>query len=172
MAVALNNEIYLWNANTGDITNLLSLDDDNYVSSVSWIEEGNYLAVGISDGNVQLWDTDKNKRLRTMTGHDVRVGSLSWNSYILTSGAKNGCIFNHDVRVANHHVGTFVGHTQEVCGLKWSPGGQYLASGGNDNTVNIWNNSINHDTESNKPLFTFTEHQAAVKVSFIQNFIL
>ena len=29
-------------------------------------------------------------------------------------------------------------HRQEVCGLKWSPDGQQLASGGNDNMLCIW----------------------------------
>jgi len=167
LAVALMREIYLWNANTGDITNLLTLDEEQYVSSVSWIEEGNYLAVGTSSGDIQLWDTDKNKRLRTMSGHSSRVGSLSWNSYVLSGGSKEGLIHNHDVRVAQHHIGTLNGHNQEVCGLKWSPGGQYLASGGNDNTIQIWPNCMTHNTDNNKPIYTFTEHQAAVKVIMI-----
>jgi len=32
----------------------------------------------------------------------------------------------------------FVGHKQEICGLKWSFDGNYLASGGNDNRIYIW----------------------------------
>ena len=30
------------------------------------------------------------------------------------------------------------GHSQEVCGLAWSPDGRTLASGGNDNLLNLW----------------------------------
>ena len=30
------------------------------------------------------------------------------------------------------------GHQQEVCGLKWSPSGGQLASGGNDNLLHVW----------------------------------
>lgn len=30
------------------------------------------------------------------------------------------------------------GHRQEVCGLKWSPDAQCLASGGNDNKLFVW----------------------------------
>ena len=44
-----------------------------------------------------------------------------------------------------------------VCGLKWSPDNQYLASGGNDNKLFVWNSS------SIQPVHTFTEHLAAVK---------
>ena len=164
LAVALMREIYLWNANTGDITNLLTLDEEQYISSVSWIEEGSHLAVGTSDGDIQLWDTDKVKRLRLMPGQAGRVGTLSWNSHILSGGTKTGLIQSHDVRVANHLISNLSGHTQEVCGLKWSPGGQYLASGGNDNTIQIWSNSMSLNADNNKPIHTFTEHMAAVKV--------
>lgn len=165
LAVALNREIYLWNSDTGDIVNLLELPEDEYVSSVSWIEDGNCLAVGTSAAEVQLWDADKMKRLRVMTGHTGRVASLDWNAHILSSGSRSGYIHHHDVRVAQHHVGTLSGHAQEVCGLKWSPGGQYLASGGNDNAVRIWPNVMTRDVENIQPVYTFTDHQAAVKVS-------
>jgi len=47
--------VYLWNAASGDIVQLCQMDTtDIYVSSVSWIKEGNYLAVGTSDGAVQV----------------------------------------------------------------------------------------------------------------------
>jgi len=32
----------------------------------------------------------------------------------------------------------FESHTQEVCGLKWSPDERYLTSGGSDALVNVW----------------------------------
>ena len=47
---------------------------------------------------------------------------------------------------------------QAVCGIEWSHDGDQLASGGNDNVVNIWNKG------GETPLHTFTEHQSAVKV--------
>lgn len=49
------------------------------------------------------------------------------------------------------------GHRQEVCGLKWSPDNQYLASGGNDNRLYVWN------MQSLSPVQTYTDHLAAVK---------
>ena len=65
------------------------------------------------------------------------------------------------MRVAAHHVATLANHSQEVCGLSWSPDGQYLASGGNDNAVNVWDSTLGMEVV---PLHTFTEHQAAIKV--------
>jgi cell division cycle protein 20 (cofactor of APC complex) len=164
LAVALNREVYLWNAHTGNIVNLLQLPEGEYVSSVAWVEGANHLAVGTSMSEIQLWDADASKRLRTMRGHDSRVSALSWNSYTLTSGCRNGAIHHNDVRVANHHVGSLTGHVQEVCGLKWQPGGQYLASGGNDNMVYVWpNTTTSMDSANIRPVYSFSQHQAAVK---------
>ena len=49
----------------------------------------------------------------------------------------DGRIVNNDVRIRNHVVQTYEGHSQEVCGLKWSGSGQQLTSGGNDNLLHI-----------------------------------
>jgi cell division cycle protein 20 (cofactor of APC complex) len=95
-----------------------------------------------------------------MKSHQGRIGCLSWNQHVLTSGSRSGDIHHHDVRVAQHHVGTLKVHTQEVCGLKWNPDGRYLASGGNDNIVSIWDSVMSHE---NKPLHVLRDHVAAVK---------
>lgn len=70
------------------------------------------------------------------------------------------------MRIAQHHTSTYKLHSQEVCGLKWSPDYRYLASGANDNLVGIWE-STKHSTSSSQtaqePLQVFREHNAAVK---------
>ncbi|KAH9488604.1 ubiquitin-protein transferase activating protein [Bulinus truncatus] len=160
LTVALGNGVFLWNADSGAISELMELSTpEEYITCVSWVQEGAVLGVGLSSGVVQLWDTDNQKLIRSMSGHASRVGSLSWNAHVLSSGSRTGAIHHHDVRVANHHIASLENHTQEVCGLKWSPDGKFLASGGNDNLVNIWSNQMS----SAPPMFTLTDHQAAVK---------
>ncbi|CAG5114589.1 unnamed protein product [Candidula unifasciata] len=155
LTVALGTAVFLWNADNGTIMQLMELSTPNeYISSVAWVQEGAAVAVGLSNGVVQL--------IRSMTGHATRVGSLSWNSYVLSSGSRTGAIHHHDVRIAQHQIATLEHHTQEVCGLRWSPDGRHLASGGNDNLVNIWSNQFGSNAGST-PLYTFTDHQAAVK---------
>lgn len=85
------------------------------------------------------------------------------------SGSRSGAIHHHDVRQANHHVSTLRKHTQEVCGLKWSPDGKLLGSGGNDNILNIWDANMNASQVNETPLYSLSSHQAAVKV-FSTNF--
>ena len=63
----------------------------------------------------------------------------------------------HDVRVADHQVARLAGHQQEVCGLAWAGDGKTLASGGNDNMVQIW------QLGRESPLHSITQHQSAVK---------
>lgn len=98
-----------------------------------------------------------------MDGHSARVGSLAWNSSIVSSGSKDGSIIHHDVRERDHNIATLTGHTQEVCGLKWSPDYTYLASGGNDNVVNIWSGTTASGQSTNNTVHSFTQHQAAVR---------
>ena len=136
LAIVLGSSIYLWNAETGQNT-ILNESVEN-VCSINWMNSGTCLAVGLENGAVELWDTNKNECLRTMAGHSDRVTALSWNEYMLSSGSKDSKIFNHDVRIQSHITSTFLGHKYEVCGLKWSPDGIQLASGGGDNKICIW----------------------------------
>jgi cell division cycle protein 20 (cofactor of APC complex) len=109
---------------------------------------------------VELWDAEKQVCLRQLKSHTQRVGSLAWNQHVLTSGSRSGEIHQHDVRVAQHHVGTLKLHTQEVCGIKWNSDGRHLASGANDNLVAIWDSFMSHER---RPIHVLREHQAAVK---------
>lgn len=163
LAVGLGANVYLWNAGTGTIEQLFELDANDYVCSVAWIQEGPCLAVGTTEGNTELWDCSQMRRMRVMNGHTSRVGSLAWNSHILTSGSRLGKIVHHDVRQRDHLISTINAHAQEVCGLKWSPDGQYLASGGNDNMLQIWPSTSLAGRNHHQPIHSFNQHQAAVK---------
>mmetsp|Transcript_7185 Transcript_7185/g.13401 ORF Transcript_7185/g.13401 Transcript_7185/m.13401 type:complete len:509 (-) Transcript_7185:152-1678(-) len=164
LAVALSQAVYLWNAETGDIDELCNVEDegpDAHISSVSWIQEGGgHLAVGTSWGQTMLWDVRAKKQLRKMNGHSDRVGALSWNRHVLSSGGRDNLIINHDVRIAEHKVANLASHTQEVCGLAWSPDGMTLASGANDNKLCLWDAAA---SSTSRPRYELTEHQAAVK---------
>lgn len=160
LAVALNQTVYLWDAGTGSINELCTFDSgpNAHISSVAWVQEGGvHLAVGTSAGSTQLWDVQAGKQLRSMEGHTDRVGSLSWNRHILSTGSRDTSIVHHDVRIAQHKTAILKGHHQEVCGLAWSPDGETIASGGNDNLLCLW------DAARFTPKFRFTDHQAAVK---------
>ncbi|KAG2303110.1 hypothetical protein Bca52824_031761 [Brassica carinata] len=137
--------------------------DDFYLKILDW-SSANVLAVAL-DNSVCLWDaftgsvTELVTRLRTLEGfHHTRVGSLAWNSHILTTGVMDEHIFNNDVQIRSYVVATYKGHTQEVCGLKWSGSGQRLASGGKDSLMHLWDRS-----SSTQWLHRLMGHTSAVK---------
>jgi WD40 repeat protein len=180
LAVALGPSVYLWNANSGSVSELMSVNEtlavDAYVSSLKWVQSENdppILAIGTSEGTVQLWNVAAERKLRelkyassklamgslsdTLAPH--RVSSLAWNSSILSSGHRAGHIFHSDVRVAQHQVSSMAkAHQHDVCGLAWSPDGAQLASGGNDNVLNVW-----EGLDASTPRHSLTQHTAAVK---------
>jgi cell division cycle 20-like protein 1 (cofactor of APC complex) len=62
-------------------------------------------------------------------GHSARIGTIAWNSNLLTSGSRDKSILQRDIRQSQNFINKLVGHKQEICGLKWSFDEQQLASG-------------------------------------------
>ena len=170
IAVGCTTSVILWNNNKTQSEILLNYPCRNleesenvvekYVSSLIWSNEGDKLAVGHSLGCVEIYDINKKKLISNYSGHKGRVGVVSWNGNIISSGSKDCNIITRDIRTKNNNeniIVKFVGHSQEVCGLKWSFDGSQLASGGNDNNLMIWN------LHSTKPIMCNSSHLAAVK---------
>ncbi|KAJ0435731.1 putative transcription factor WD40-like family [Helianthus annuus] len=135
LAVALGQELYLWNPS----------------------HDGKTLAVGLSQSHIQLFDAQTSKLINRLEGH--HVGATSWNGHILTSGSGKA-ILNHDVRVRNSLVSRLKAHRSKVCGLKWSITGNLLASGVDDNVVYIWEASRMNSAQF---VYRFKNYVAAVK---------
>jgi len=184
LAVALANNVYLWNAATNEVSELLQLEQGDCVTSVSWAPGGAHLCVGTDSAAVQLWDTTRMTLVRSMRGHSARVGSLAWNpvSRCVNSGSRDALVLQHDARAHRHRTATLVGHQQEVCGLSWAADGSTLASGGNENFLCLWDAARSGAHRASReppdapnatgaarlglecaPRVTLRHHQAAVK---------
>ncbi len=161
LAVGLGSCVYLWSACTSKVTKLcdLGVSSQDSITSVAWTQRGTHLAVGVNNGEVQIWDTVKCKKIRKMDGHSARIGALSWSGATLASGSRDRLIYLRDVRIQQPFTARLGAHKQEVCGLKWSfDEPAHLASGGNDNKLLVWDIK-NH----RQPKHKFAEHTAAVK---------
>lgn len=168
LSVGLGACVYLWSACTSQVTRLCDLaTEGDSVTSVNWNDRGNLVAVGTNKGYVQVWDTTASKRILQLEGHTARVGALTWNGDQLSSGSRDRMILQRDTRSSSATSGSnadrkLAGHRQEVCGLKWSPDRQHLASGGNDNKLLVWSASAS-SSHQQQPSQTYSEHLAAVK---------
>ena len=99
VAVALGAAVYLWNAGSGSIEQLMECAaEDDYVTSVAWAADGKHIAVGTSSAAVQIWDAGRSRQVRALRGHSARVSALSWSGTTLSTAGRDTLVLNHDVR--------------------------------------------------------------------------
>ncbi|UJR27892.1 hypothetical protein I4U23_009157 [Adineta vaga] len=128
LAVGLNASVYLWNANTNNITRLCDLQtESDTVTSVAWSDRGQYVAVGTHKSIVQIWDATTNRKTASFPRHTARVDALAWNDQCIYSSSLDRFILQNDTR-SNKQERKLAGHRQEVCRLKWSLDRHLLAS--------------------------------------------
>jgi WD40 repeat protein len=85
--------------------------------SISWSPDGTRIAGALMDFSVGVWDVDTGDRLLRMDDHPIRVESLAWSpdGKLIASGDTNGNLYLWD-----------------------ADNGMYLAWGGLDDSVWIW----------------------------------
>lgn len=139
ISIGLDNAVYVWSTQTNKASKIYECQSDGYICSLSWDAKAQYLAIGESDGRIKLFDVQASKVAFDIASHECRVSSLAWNDNLLSSGSRDRRILTRDIRCPEIVQTAYLGHKQEVCGLKWSPDKSLLASGGNDNKLFIWN---------------------------------
>ncbi|KAF0389153.1 WD40 repeat-like protein [Gigaspora margarita] len=157
LSLGLESCAYLWNTGTSKMAKLCDLGLISSVSSVKWHPQGSQLAIGTAEGKLQIWDTQKLMKIRDCTSHSSRVGTLSWNGNLLTTGSADRCIFHRDPRSPYDNIRILTDHKSEICGLKWNNEGDQLASGGNANELFIW------EGLNLSPIRKLDGHKAAVR---------
>lgn len=152
ISICLGETLYNYSYNDGSVSEIISLEA-GYLSSVK--SEAGKLAVGTSEGSLHIYDQLRGTQVfRNENQH--RISSLEWAENVISLGMKNGVIRHYDIR-SNKLIKDVKLHSQEICGLKWSPNKQFLASGGNDNLVQITQIGLN------SIYCSFARHQGAVK---------
>jgi len=133
LALALQDQVFLIDHLSGQNKVLLTLSDDmpgKYVASINFDRSGEALAVGTSDRQVQIYDVERQKQVRKITGSLARVSALSWNKsilapYLLSASGPDTLIVNHDVRMRRSAINVLEKHGCEVTGLEWSANCSY-----------------------------------------------
>ncbi|RKU23370.1 hypothetical protein C6499_18615 [Candidatus Poribacteria bacterium] len=132
------------------------------------------IAIGMDNGNVELWDTTTGKKLSTirenveklpvpseLTGmmddnNSIFVLAFSPDGTRLASGSRDTTVQLWET-TPNHAPVTLRKHTGWPTALAFSPDGKLLASGGTDNTVILW------DTVTSESLATFSDHLSDIR---------
>lgn len=142
-----DNQVLLWQANTGHLSGQLGLPERVEVSSLAFNPEGRLLAVGQTNGVISLWQPDTQQHQADLLGyasvwpvvvHDFRL-AFSPDGQILASADSVGTIMLWDVASRQPLGEPLAGPAGPVNSLAFSPDGQILASAGVDGTVVLWN---------------------------------
>ena len=138
ISVGLGNSCYLWSFSNNLVEKVSEFDENNLITGLTWNIKADDLAIGAMDGKVEIFDVQKKVATQSFYDHHERVGALSYFGNMLLTGSRDKQITLRDIRKKGRPVMTFSVHHQEVCGLKWSPDGEYFASGGNDNALYVF----------------------------------
>ena len=111
----------------------------DYVTTLAWSPNGQWLASGGTDGTVQIWEAKTGKTCQTYLRHQAAVNALSWSpdGSSVVSGSDDHTAHIWHASSGTHQL-TYQGHAGPVDSVAWSPDGTRIASGSSDSTVQVW----------------------------------
>ncbi len=129
--------IRLWNPNNGKLKSTLTEHTDA-VMSIAFNPDGKTLASGSQDRTIRLWNPQTGQLKETLTGYTDWINPVAFSP----DGQYLACGRYNTIRLWNTQTGEYKniseGHTGHILCLAFSPDGETLASGGEDNTVLLW----------------------------------
>jgi WD40 repeat protein len=142
LAVSADDIIQLWNANTA--RQIAQLEGPaGEIRSLTFSDDGQWLATGDRDGSILLWDVTRPVTLpqQTLLNHESTVLSLAFSpdGRWLASGDIEGRINLWDLSADTEQPRTLPSNHQDgVSGLAFNPNSQSLASASFDGLLNLW----------------------------------
>lgn len=176
LAVALSQKVYLWTEQYGvRYPPLPPTRPTNFVTSLSFSSEMGgkaILAVARNSGSVTLWSLLESKprfdaphpcSASCVSFKPVESRRLSSSGTGMTScedllvGDDSGKIYYYSLEWPKLEPGSMTllakieAHSQNICGLAWSPDGYHFVSGGNDNHALLFEPDVFLYTDSQRP---------------------
>jgi WD40 repeat protein len=153
-------QVRIWSVESGDARTLKGHSywvppwqvphHDNWVTSVSFSPDGQWIASGSGDSTVKVWSLESGECVTTLRDHSLGVTSVSFSpdGKFIASGSEDRTVKVWSVE-SGECVKTLKGHRQKVQSVSFSRDGKYIASGTGtivvldndyeDNTVRVWN---------------------------------
>ncbi|KAH9286690.1 DDB1- and CUL4-associated factor 13 [Echinococcus granulosus] len=106
----------------------------------TWVEH-NLVGILTKDNSIILADTREDSPLRKLK-MNLKLNSFSWNPmepYVFTAASEDYNLYTYDCRFFKHPKRVYMGHTNAVMAVDYSPSGREFASGCYDGTIRLWN---------------------------------
>ena len=124
-----DNNVCLWDANTGEFLNILKGDTTTDVSSIDFLKDGKTLAIASSDGTVRLWNADATEKIKTFKWDkplDTALCSPVGRTY--ACAGDDGAVLLFDANTGELLHALKVPNGGRVSDLRYSPDGETLAA--------------------------------------------
>ncbi len=133
--------IVLWDIISGSKIKKIHVSSGKWepVRSLAFSDNGNFIYSGREKGEIKVWDTNSSTLVKTLTGEDSTVTSLSiGKGNILASGFENGKIVLWDLNNYTQ-IKTIPVRSSSVESLRFSSDGKLLACAPKDGNILILN---------------------------------
>ncbi|MDJ0705546.1 MAG: NACHT domain-containing protein, partial [Leptolyngbyaceae cyanobacterium MO_188.B28] len=109
------------------------------VNSVAFSQTGDQIAIGDSQGTVQVWDVATGQVVLFCTGHFEAVRSVTFSPDGKTlASSSNDKTIKLWAPPSSECIRTLEGHSEAVRSITFSPDGKTLASSSDDKTIKLW----------------------------------
>jgi eukaryotic-like serine/threonine-protein kinase len=109
------------------------------ITTVVYSPDGRHIASGDSEGNIKIWDADRQREQLTLKGSNGTVNCLVFDSSgkRLAAGDNDRVVRVWDVETGRE-ISRFTGHNDVVLSVAFHPKGHRIVSGGGDGSVKFW----------------------------------
>ena len=136
-------EIYILYTASGTLYRKISTGEGG-ILSIIFSPDGQYIASGGWGMSVKIWEVNSGQLLKTLTGHSDSITSLSYSpdgSKIISSANTDPIAKIWDVGTGSL-IDTFT-HGGGISTVRFSNTGKYIATGGRDGVINIFDAMTN-----------------------------